>query len=116
MSNRGIQGTNVFNSSNGAELFPGRTRKHNGGSGYRRFGSAADAVRFAIEELPASLLLGAYLEIDETRFDMAGIRALYDSADYPFARAEKIDVVMETAGPESRARGAIPPSPQHARG
>ena len=32
------------------------------------------------------LLLGAFLEVEEERFDGKGIRALYDSPDYPLPR------------------------------
>ena len=54
--------------------------------GYRRFARAADAIRFAIEEMPPHLLLTACLEVDAVRFDSAGIRRLYDSDDYPNVR------------------------------
>ena len=71
-----------------AELFPTRGRR----AGrqpfqYKRFDRAADAIRYAIEELSPELLVGAFLEVDEERFDGKGIRALYDSADYPYLRA-----------------------------
>ena len=70
-----------------AELFPTRRWKSARRSfAYRRFGNAAEAVRFAIEELPPELLSGAYLEVDEARFDGGEIRKLYDSIEYPLPR------------------------------
>ena len=74
-----------FNAS--AELFPARGR---GASRqivtYRRFTTAAEAVRFAIEDLEPRMLAGAILEVDEHRYDQFAIRALYDSAAFPIAR------------------------------
>jgi hypothetical protein len=69
-----------------AELFPTRGRKHRAMS-YRRFARAADAVRFAIEDMQPHQLLGAYLEVNEKRFDSHGIRQLYDNERYPLPRA-----------------------------
>jgi hypothetical protein len=53
---------------------------------YRRFSTGAEAIKFAIEELPPALLAGTILQVGEARFDQAGIRDLYDSADYPLKR------------------------------
>jgi hypothetical protein len=53
---------------------------------YRRFATAAEAIRYAIEEIPAPLLIGAVMEVSEERFDHRAIRELYDGAGYPLVR------------------------------
>jgi hypothetical protein len=54
--------------------------------GYRRFPTGAEALRFAIEEVPSPLLAGIILESHESRYDHVAIRSLYDQAAYPLAR------------------------------
>jgi hypothetical protein len=85
-----------FDYSAAAELLPtasavlparrGRRGRRRQPTGYGRFARAADAIRFAIEELPPRLRLGASLNVDGKRFDGDGIRRLYESAAYPLAR------------------------------
>jgi hypothetical protein len=72
-----------FNYNAPAELFPTRGRRPKRPMYYRRFDTAAQAIRFAIEELPAPLLLGAYLQVEDDRFDSEQIRILYESTAYP---------------------------------
>jgi hypothetical protein len=80
-----------------AELFPTRGEVSQAPSrsgrrrrpfplGYGRFARAAEAIRFAIEELPAELRPSACLEVGDVIFDRDGILRLYESADYPLAR------------------------------
>jgi hypothetical protein len=70
-----------------AELYPTRSYKHRAGSiKYKRFEVAAEAVRFAMEELPPEFLRGTFLEVEEQRFNGQQIRLLYESRDYPLPR------------------------------
>ena len=81
-----IKGIGSFDYTAAAELFPTRSRKGNRPMGYRRFAKAADAIRFAIEELSPELLIGAHLEVNEERFNCDQIRRLYERAEYPLVR------------------------------
>ena len=70
-----------------AELFPTRRRlPRREPFGYKRFERAAQAIRFAIEDLPPECLVGAFLEVDERRYGSEDIHRLYESAKYPLAR------------------------------
>jgi hypothetical protein len=70
-----------------AELFSCKVR--NGRRrmlGYKRFAQAAEAIQFAIENIPPQALAGTYLEVNESRYESAEIRRLYASSRYPLAR------------------------------
>ena len=82
-----------FDFSAPAELFPGRSNKGRDRFTYKRFDTAAEALRFAVEDMSAHALLGAYLESEETRCGAQEIRHLYESAAYPLKR--------RTAAPEA---------------
>jgi len=69
-----------------AELFPSRNRKIANKVKSRRFDRAAEAIRFAVEELPEPQLLGAFIEINEERLSHKDIQALYESESYPLAK------------------------------
>ena len=70
-----------------AELFPTRKRlPQRERFGYKRFARAADAIRFAIEDVPPKSLIGAFLEVAERRYSSDDIRRLYESAAYPLTR------------------------------
>jgi hypothetical protein len=80
-------GAELFDYSTAAELYSNKGRKFRRQPlGYRRFIRAADAIRFAIEEMPPQLLQSACLEVDEVRFDGEAIRRLYESTEYPLVR------------------------------
>jgi len=79
-----VRGKPQFDYAALAELFMLSPRGRN--TNYRRFSTAAEAIRFAMEELPASLLVGAVMEVEEVRFDHRALRELYSCDAYPLDR------------------------------
>ena len=54
-----------------AELFPSRHKtRMMGAVTYMRFAAAAEAIRYAVEEIPANSFRGAFLEVNEERFEL----------------------------------------------
>lgn len=84
-----LEGTDMsaFDYGAEAELFSARSPKFRQKAlGYRRFARAADAIRFAIEELPPEFLRGSSLEVNEETYEGLEIRRLYESVDFPLPR------------------------------
>jgi hypothetical protein len=74
-----------FDYSAMAELYEGPKPRQRGVR-YLRFTSAAEALRFVVEEMPHEQAGGTMLEVDEDRFDMVEIEALYHAEAYPLRR------------------------------
>ena len=72
MSRRGI----AFDYSSPAELYLSRPRGRH--TDYRRFATAAEAIRYAVEELRARRSLSAWMQVGEDRFNKEEINRLYD--------------------------------------
>ncbi len=73
-----------YNASAG--LYPCKTVKRTSHLRYRRFDTVAEALRFAIEDMPPSMLQGSILEVDEARFGGQEMQWLYEAEAYPLAR------------------------------
>jgi hypothetical protein len=73
----------TFDYEASAELFSAQGRS---GVRYQRFAQAAEAIKYAIENLPAKVLAGTSLEVNDERYNGEQIRALYDSERYPLSR------------------------------
>ncbi|TCN22844.1 hypothetical protein [Sinorhizobium americanum] len=76
----------TFDYSAGAGLYPCKTVRRTSRLRYKRFESAAEALRFAIEDMPVAMLRGSVLEIDEARYDGQQMRRLYEADAYPLPR------------------------------
>ena len=64
-----------------AELFLAKrtmSRREN----YRRFATAAEALRYAVEDLRTPRALGAWMQVGDERFNSDDILRLYDAGDY----------------------------------
>jgi len=77
----------TFDYGASAELFmPKRRSGARQPFSYRRFATAAEAIRFAVEELPGVRTLGAWMQVGEERFNSEDIQRLYESTGYPRRR------------------------------
>jgi hypothetical protein len=87
MNSTDTTNSEAFDYGASAELFSSR-----GSSGrrqplnYQRFTSVAEALRFVIEDLPTRFFVGAYLQVEESRYQGDEIRRLYASSHYPLPR------------------------------
>jgi hypothetical protein len=79
-----------FNYRSPGEIYSRSTlRMKPSGLSYRRFGTAAEAIRFAMEALPSTALDGCILETDGKRLSGPEVRELYLSQHYPLRRNKK---------------------------
>ena len=77
----------TFDYAASAELFmPKRKSGARQPLSYRRFATAAEAIRFAVEEIPSIRTLGAWMQVGEERFNSDDIQRLYESTSYPQRR------------------------------
>jgi hypothetical protein len=80
----------AFDYAASAELFmPKRKRGARQPLSYRRFATAAEAIRFAVEELPSVRTLGPWMQVGDERFDSEDILRLYESTSYPRRRGPR---------------------------
>ena len=87
MSSTDIANPEVFDYGANAELFSSRNSAgRRQPLDYRRFTSAAEALRFVIEDLAPRFFVGAYLQVEEARYQGDEIRRLYASSHYPLPR------------------------------
>ncbi len=56
---------------------------------FRHFGRAADAIRYAVEELSPKFFNSCSLEVNGLYYYGRQIRPLYDSDDFPLKRRSK---------------------------
>lgn len=78
--------TKGFQYSSSAELYVPRNARRYGPMQFKRFDAAAEAIRFAMEELPRPALAGIALEVDERRYTGRDVEKLYDDERYPLPR------------------------------
>ncbi len=83
----------TFDYTASAELFmPKRKGRIRQRLSYRRFATAAEAIRFAVEDFPAGRTLGAWMRVGDDSFSSDDIQRLYESSSYPRPRRRKTEV------------------------
>jgi len=74
-----------FDYSAPAELFLSKPAKGSR-TKYRRFATAAEAIRYAVEDLRTPKTFGAHLEVGDRRLNSSDILRLYEAEDYPLRK------------------------------
>ena len=70
-----------------AELFLAKRTKSSR-ENYRRFATAAKAIRYAVEDLRTPRAFGAWLQVGDERFNSVEIQRLYEDGDFPLRKPE----------------------------
>jgi hypothetical protein len=55
---------------------------------YRRFATAAEAIRYAVEELRTPKAIGVWLQVGDERFNSSEIQRLYEASEYRLRKPE----------------------------
>jgi hypothetical protein len=76
-----------FDYSAPAELFLAKPPKGSR-TKYLRFATAAEALRYAVEDLRMPKAFGAWLGVGDVRFNSTEIQRLYEADDFPLRKFE----------------------------
>ena len=76
-----------FDYSAPAELFLAKRTKSRR-ENYRRFATAAEAIRYVVETLRTPHAFDAWLEVGDEGFNSNEIQRLYEASDYPLRKFE----------------------------
>jgi len=96
-----------------AELYLGSDWQTAAAQGARTFATAAQAIRFALEEAAPVSLRGARLQVGNAAFGREDLIALYLSPDFPLPR--KGDIQRSRARRTRRLKAALAPVRPHSR-
>ena len=78
--------------SSPAEIYvPNGLKGRRNNMAYRRFATAAEAIRFIMEDLSKTRQVGSVMEVNERRHYHNEIRALYEDDAFPLERQDKAE-------------------------
>ena len=75
----------AFAYSSPAELYLSRRRGRH--TDYRRFATAAEAIRYAVEDLCAQRSISAWMQVGDERFNNDKIHRLHEGDDTPVQKS-----------------------------
>lgn len=70
-----------------ADLFTSRHRSKRAALKYHRFDSCAEAIRYAVEDVPADAFFGSVIEVGDVRLDANAIKSKYEDSAFPLKRS-----------------------------